>query len=76
MQKDLEETFGQLLSGIVSSMQDVATPIQVKVEQWRFNGKVRDRMQSKTSHRTELASHLENAERAISTFYQCLEGRE
>ena len=34
MQTDLEATFGQLLSGIVSSIQDAAAPIQTRVEEW------------------------------------------
>ena len=76
MQTDLDATFGQLLSGIVSSIQDAAAPIQTRVEECKSNGTVKHRMQTKTAQRAELASHLENAERAISTFYQCLEGRE
>lgn len=76
MQTDLEATFGQLLSGIVSSIQDAAAPIQTRVEECESERRVRRRMQTKMAQRAELASHLENAERAISTFYQCLEGRE
>ena len=74
MQTDLEATFGQLLSSIVSIVQDALVPIQSKVEDGR-GVIVTSRMRSQNAQRTELSSHLENAEKAIASFYQCLEGR-
>ena len=75
MQTDLEATFGQLLSSIVSIVQDALVPIQSKVEEYGRGVIVTSRMRSQNAQRTELSSHLENAEKAIASFYQCLEGR-